>query len=80
MSGPRVDVGDACVDCGHSTAFGSGRFVNRIPAFTDTKDGYLCADCQSIDCDGCNEPTDDYTLTDDGDVLCVRCHTARGDQ
>jgi hypothetical protein len=23
---------ETCVECGESTAFGSGRFVNRIPA------------------------------------------------
>ena len=27
-----IDVGDLCVFCGLSTSFGTGRFVNRIPA------------------------------------------------
>lgn len=26
-----IDLGSACVSCGHSTAFGAGLFVNRIP-------------------------------------------------
>lgn len=35
-------LSDACVYCGRSTAFGSGRFVNRIPA----DDGWMCEECQ----------------------------------
>ena len=38
-----------CVQCGRDTSFGSGRFVNRIPA----NDGYLCPDCQADNCDAC---------------------------
>ena len=26
------DIGSLCVGCGEDTKFGSGRFVNRIPA------------------------------------------------
>jgi len=56
------DIGNRCVDCGEDTAFGSGRFVNRIPADADYesiddqgktifadgeyRDGYLCPNCQ----------------------------------
>jgi hypothetical protein len=56
------DIGNRCVDCGKDTAFGSGRFVNRIPADADYesiddqgniifadgeyRDGYLCPNCQ----------------------------------
>ena len=29
------DIGDYCVECLQSTAFGTGRFVNRIPADRD---------------------------------------------
>lgn len=63
------DVGDQCVNCGVDTAFGEGSFVNRIPAETDadnscfareaaargddTVTGYLCADCQALDCAEC---------------------------
>ena len=28
----KVDIGDRCTHCGGDTAFGSGRFVNRIPS------------------------------------------------
>lgn len=54
----KVDIGDLCVECFNSTAFGFGRFVNRIPAecVVDISHdggmaevqatGYMCADCQ----------------------------------
>lgn len=29
------DSGSLCVWCAEDTSFGSGKFVNRIPAFTD---------------------------------------------
>ena len=32
------NIGDYCVECLQSTAFGSGRFVNRIPADRDIED------------------------------------------
>lgn len=40
------DMGDMCLWCRQSTVFGSGRFVNRIPAWTDTEEGYMCCDCE----------------------------------
>ena len=59
------DIGDYCVDCLQSTAFGTGRFVNRIPADRDVedeegiylgrRDGYLCPECNFTECDRCNE-------------------------
>ena len=65
------DIGNRCVYCGEDTSFGSGRFVNRIPAdadceITDSKgkiifadgeyrDGYACPPCMAIECDRCDE-------------------------
>ena len=59
------DIGDYCVDCLQSTAFGTGRFVNRIPADRDVedeegnylgnRDGYLCPECNFWECDRCDE-------------------------
>ena len=40
-----------CVSCGEDTTFGSGRFVNRIPA----DDGYMCSECASYECDRCGK-------------------------
>ena len=58
-------IGDYCVECLQSTAFGTGRFVNRIPADRDVedekgnylgrRDGYLCPECNFTECDRCNE-------------------------
>ena len=39
------DIGNNCVSCNQDTSFGSGRFVNRIPATNDKYEGYLCGDC-----------------------------------
>lgn len=38
---------DLCVICENPTTFGSGRFVNRIPA----DDGWMCAECYGGDDD-----------------------------
>ena len=78
-----IDIGDECVDCRQDTSFGSGRFVNRVPAFVDREvdgkwlelDGYLCAECREMECEGkdCDYMVlDDYTIID-GTVLCNTC-------
>ena len=72
-----IDIGNRCVDCNMDTSMGSGRYVNRIPA--DRQDnansprieGYLCVDCQAIECDICHQKTIDYEL--DGGVVCMDC-------
>lgn len=45
------EVIDPCVYCGESTAFGSGRFVNRI----GVDDGWGCAECSGFECDACDQ-------------------------
>lgn len=42
---------DPCYYCGESTAFGSGRFVNRLPV----EDGWGCAECSGFCCDACDK-------------------------
>tara|TARA_E500000331_G_scaffold269148_1_gene260617 strand:+ start:11636 stop:12025 length:390 start_codon:yes stop_codon:yes gene_type:complete len=64
------DIGNHCVECNRDTSFGSGLFVNRIPAdsFQESwfkrkkifeenhyRNGYLCPDCSQIECDRCDE-------------------------
>ena len=59
------DIGDYCVECLQSTAFGTGRFVNRIPADRDVedekgnylgrRDGWLCPECNFTECDRCDK-------------------------
>lgn len=41
----QSSIKDPCVHCGKSTAFGSGRFVDRI----GYDDGWACAECMTID-------------------------------
>ena len=62
---------DTCDDCGESTAWGSGKFVNRVPADV----GWLCADCQALECDECGEPTIEWDRPqhDDTQIWCVYC-------
>ena len=50
------DIGNKCVYCLEDTSFGSGRFVNRIPACTDEYDGYACPECMEMECDRCDRP------------------------
>jgi hypothetical protein len=65
------DIGNKCVSCNQDTSFGSGRFVNRIPAdgdyesldeqgntiFSDGeyRDGFLCPECNRHECCRCDE-------------------------
>ena len=51
---------EICLGCNKSTTFGSGRFINRIPAFDGDREGYLCVCCQAIECDRCGELTNDW--------------------
>ena len=50
----QVHISEECVECGESTAFGTKKFVNRIPAdheaFPNPKKGkqYMCGDCVSV--------------------------------
>ena len=58
----KIDIGNKCVECNEDTSFGSGRFVNRIPASVDTTcgdkeyeiEGYLCPECNQLECDRCD--------------------------
>ena len=70
-----------CVHCGEDTSFGSGRFVNRVPADSDCealnkdgkiifeageyRDGYSCAKCMAMECDRCGE-----MIPFDEDITC----------
>ena len=74
-SGARtvIDVGDHCIDCDRDTSFRSGLFVNRIPADDGEKDGYLCPDCQAVECGYCHEPTIEYGSDGEGDIICDDC-------
>ena len=58
------DIGSFCVECLQDTSIGSGRFVNRMPCDRDVYDGdkyignrsgWLCIDCNWLECDRCDE-------------------------
>ena len=65
------DIGSFCVECLQETNFREAegnqtfRFVNRIPADRDVyneegevignREGWLCADCNWLECDRCDE-------------------------
>lgn len=55
MQCKQVDIGDKCIECMRSTVFGTGLFVNRLPADNDKYIGYLCPECNFQECDRCNE-------------------------
>jgi len=55
MNCKQVDIGDKCIECMRSTVFGTGLFVNRLPADNDKYIGYLCPECNWHECDRCNE-------------------------
>ena len=45
-------MSNQCIHCKRDTSFGSGLFVNRIPA----DDGYICPECGAYTCDRCGKP------------------------
>ena len=48
------DIGNKCIYCFEDTSFGSGRFVNRIPADDGEHDGYACPECMEMECARCD--------------------------
>tara|TARA_R100001443_G_scaffold100250_1_gene107578 strand:- start:817 stop:1101 length:285 start_codon:yes stop_codon:yes gene_type:complete len=68
------NIGQNCVECQKDTSYGSGLFVNRIPAENDKHSGYMCVDCQSVECDECNELFLDVYHDDDSNSLCEDCY------
>jgi len=71
-------VTDNCIYCNEPTAFGSGNFVNRIPADTHDDDGtyrsgFMCSNCQCEPCHHCKELIDDFIIADDANFYCIKC-------
>ena len=78
-----IDHGNVCIECERDTSFGTGLFVNRIPASTDHElddgtfascNGYMCWECQQVECEQCpiGNLTLDYQIVD-GTILCPDC-------
>ena len=68
-----INIGDNCTHCGRSTEFGSGLFINRIPSETEREEGYMCPECQLVECDTCEKLTLNYAINDDGNIVCENC-------
>ena len=67
--------GNLCIECWENTSFGSGRFVNRMPADNGMREGVMCAECAAIECDVCDDKIaldeDVYIEMPDGECLHV---------
>jgi hypothetical protein len=72
-----INIGDNCTHCGRSTALGSGLFVNRIPSETESEDGWLCPECQLVECSTCEKLTLNYAIND-GNIVCEDCEVING--
>ena len=80
-----TDIGENCIDCNQSVKWGSGFYVNRIPADNGIVDGYLCSACQApeddsdLACEWCSNsiPTGaDFRSERGRDILCADCKEA----
>ena len=78
-------VVDPCVYCGESTAFGHGRFVNRVPADRQCfervdggyVDGYACDECMTppfCEICGMNPPQESHFRCDECEEAELRLH------
>lgn len=61
------DIGETCVHCRESVAFGSGKFVNRYPVYElyneeldREENGYCCEECEE-------------EFYKDAGVVCIDC-------
>ena len=81
-----IDIGDRCTHCGGDTSIeadripsgADGRLVltggddlTNAPSIDVDLNGWMCVQCQLIECDHCGKMTLDYTL--DGTVICSDC-------
>lgn len=64
-------IKNICLECRKDTSIGSGKYVNRIPCGREEEDGWLCEECQQVDCHVCGVLTTDYELT--GSIICREC-------
>ena len=38
---------EICVHCNQDCSFGTGRYVNRYPYYSDEIEGYVCGECDA---------------------------------
>ena len=76
----RIMEQQICLWCREDTSFGTGKFVNRIPASKqdsiddEYETGYQCADCQSEECSVCKQSVIEYSFTENCDAICYECN------
>ena len=72
-----TNIDNLCVFCYRDTSFGSGRFVNRVPADNGKEIGYACPECLTMDCDRCDKqiPLDEDILLHDSIYVHYECCT-----
>ena len=68
-----IDIGDLCTHCHKSTAYGTDLYEQRIPSGTDTENGWMCVECQKMECGDCGKYVLDYELYDN-EVHCMECN------
>ena len=85
MGNKIKDNGNKCIECMRDTSLGTGLFVNRIPADKYTDDGlmliegYMCSECQMIECDNCGGKTlDYYWVNKESERFCDDCMKKTG--
>ena len=67
-----------CIECDRDTSYGSGLFINRIPADNGERDGFLCVECWSIECDHCGELSSEFGSDEQGGIICDDCADSKG--
>jgi len=67
-------INEICLACDKDTSYGSGKFINRIPHgwCEEEGQGWLCEECQLVECHKCNDSIIDYECVDGG-VICRDC-------
>lgn len=74
-----VDIGEHCTHCGCDVSPGSGAWVNRIPSGAMSADGvweldgYMCADCQCMECGTCGQSSAEWGSDNNGNIICDEC-------
>ena len=65
-------IEEICLECRKDTSYGSDNHVNRIPCGREEEDGWLCEECQLVECHKCCDFVIDYECVDNG-IICRDC-------
>lgn len=59
---------------GHPAVGESYEYGLVIAKVGDRLDGYMCAECQAVECETCGQPTIEYSMRPEGGVICDECN------